>query len=347
MNEVKDRQEGLIDAILVRAGARKLNSPGLHPQASRILDDGENLLKGLALSYGLQGGVKGGLGMTHPSSVLAMGLSSSDFRSALSKALKIVTNNRLTEHAGHRQICRTIELQDFKSREFPNVDTDLSLVEADNFELYPFDIAVSSSNGLSARIRTFGRNVRISRMTIINDDVALVSGVFANAGASASRLEADLVYSLIESNPTLGDSMPMFHADHGNIEASALDETSLGSAMGKLRNMQTPAGALANLPAAFLVVAPGLELAAKKLVHQCDLAISVIASAWLPAGRWYLTADPALAPCVGLLHLRNTGGNVLVGPRQEDIADDGVGIGIRHDCGVVALGRVGIVKGGA
>ncbi len=341
-NEVKDRQEALTDAILVRAGVRKLNAPGLHPEAAGIIHRNENLLKGLALSFGL----RDGRGLSAPGAVLGAGLSSSDFKTVLSNTLKVPAIHALTAHAGHRQFCKTIEVQDFKSHEFPSVDTDFSLIETDTLHEFPYDISTVASAGLSAVVRTFGRNVRISRQTIINDDVALITGIFSNAGASASRREAGLVYELIEQNPTLGDGMSMFHADHGNIEVSALDETSLGSAIAKLRLMQTPAGADANLPAAFLVVAPGLELVARKLVHQCNLDLVIVASAWLPAGRWYLTADPELSPCVGILHLRGSNGGLLIGPRQEDIADDGVPIGIRFDTGVVALGRVGIIKGG-
>lgn len=343
MNKLQDRHDALQDAMLVRAGARALNSPGLHPEAAAFVASGENLLKGLALSYGLPG--HGGL--STPGAVLARGLSTGDFKQALASTLRAVTVQRLTEHAGHRQFCKAIELRDFKQTEFPSVDTDFALLEERDLAEFHCDIGLSTAAGLSAQIRSFGRNVAISRHVIINDDVELVSGIFANAGASASRLEAGLAYALLESNPTLGDAMPMFSAGLGNIEASALDETALGSAMSKLRTMLTPASAQANLPGAFLIVAPGLELVASKLVHQCNLELTVITSAWLPAGRWYLAADPAMAPAVGLLHVRGSKGGLVIGPRQNDPDDDGVAIGVRFDVGVVALGRVGMVKGGA
>lgn len=341
-NELIDRQEAHRDAILIRAGARKLNFPGMHPEAAGLLDRGENLLKGLALACGLPVA----RGASSPGAVLARGLTSSDFKAALSSIVKVVSVHALADHAGHRQFCKTIELQDFKSREFPSVDADFAFIEAGEMAEFPFGLAASTNGGLSAGVRTFGRNVQISREVLINDDVGLITGLFANAGASASRLEAEAAYGLLESNPVLGDGQPMFDAAFENVEAAHLDESSAGAAIGKLRTARTPAGSLANHAAAFLIVAPGLELSARKMVHQCSLNLEVIASAWLPSGRWYLSADPALAACLGLLHLRGSAGGLLIGPRAERTEFEGVSVGVRFDFGVVPMGRVGIVRGG-
>ncbi|MEW6294366.1 MAG: hypothetical protein AB1544_13845 [Pseudomonadota bacterium] len=339
----KDHQAALRDALLIRAGALSPNSHSCHPLASGFAKCEENLLRALAESYCPPAGA----GRSTPSAVLASGLTNSDFKSSLAAVFKVVTGRTFEVHAGHLKIAKTIELPNFKVHEVSSIDVDFALEEIGEGGEITALSTTEESVGLPAQIRSFGRTVLLSRELFVNDNINLMAELFRQAGAAAARLEAAMVYSLIESNPTLGDGGPMFHGDHGNVQASALDESSLGAAMGKLRLMKTPSGDPANLAAAVLVVAPDLELAAQKMVHQCNLAMAVVGGAWLPLGRWYLAADPELSPCVGLLHLPGSENGVLVGPSRKKFQQDGVPLFVRLDSGVTALGRVGIVRGGA
>lgn len=152
-----------------------------------------------------------------------------------------------------------------------------------------------------------------------------------------------------KSDRLLGDGESLFHVDHGNLIAAALDETNLFAALAALRDQLTPAGITADLDAKFVVCASGLEGLARKLLHVAGLdEITVIAAAGLPAGRWFVFADPVQSPVIALLHLEGANGGLLVGPakRKNDASTDGVLLGLRHDAGVVAVGRVGCVRGG-
>ena len=340
---LKDHQAALRDAILIRAGVLSPSAHSCHPLAPGFAGRDENILRALAESYCPPSGA----GHSAPGAVLSSGLSSADFRNSLAITFKAVTIRAFEGHAGHLKIAKIIETPNFKTYEFPTVDVDVDLAEIAEVGEMPAVSAISESASLPAQIRSYGRNILLSRQLFINDDIGLMTGMFRQAGAAAARLEARMLYGLLESNPILGDGGPMFHGDHGNVQASALDESSLGAAMSQLRQTKTPSGEPANLTAAVLIVASDLELAAQKLAHQCNLAIAIVGSAWLPPGRWYLAADPELSPCLGLLHLRGSENGVLVGPSRKKFAQDGVPLAIRLDTGVAALGRIGIVRGGA
>ncbi|MHB1427754.1 MAG: phage major capsid protein [Rhodocyclaceae bacterium] len=338
----KDHQAALRDAILIRAGDLCPNSHSCHPLAASFAERDENILRGLAESC-----CPPAAGRSSPGAALASGLTSSDFKVALASAFNVVTVRAFEAHAGHLKITTPVDVANFRQHEFTSVDIDFSLTEVNELSELTAVSSINEAAGLPAQVKSYGRNLLLSRQLIINDNVGLAAGLFRQIGAAAARHEAAMVYSLIESNPTLADDMPMFHGDHGNVQASALDESSLGAAMGKLRLMQTPLMEPVNLAAAVLVVAPDLELGAIKLAHQCNLNLAIVCSVWLPPGRWYLGASPELSPYVGILRLRGSESGVRVGPSRKKFERDGVPLGVRLDTGVVALGRIGIVKGGA
>lgn len=340
-------REAVRDAILLRAGVA---GPAalLHPGAAALADAGDsNLLKTLAI---LSGSTAAARNRTGWQGAVGFGINSNDFSNALADLLKSASIAGLVAHDGHRDIADLRTLPNFMSHRFSSADIDVSLAD-ETRELAAFShvFALEDSAGVAANIKTYGRNLGVSRGLILSDDIGLLASVGKRAGAAASHREASAVYGLLEANPTLGDGEAMFHIDHGNVQADALSDTALGSAMGKLRKATTPTGAIANLDAAFLAVEPDLELAARKLVRDAALPIKVIASAWLAPGRWYLMASPDAAPVIALLHLATSSKGVTVGRMQKDSAAtyDGVVMAIRFDFGVVPVGRMGAVRGGA
>lgn len=335
--------DALRDALLIRAGLIA-NPHSAHPAAEAL--SGGNVLGELAKACGLP--LAQGRDIT-PNAILGKGIAATDFKNTLAGTLRSVTTYKwdsLSKH--HRAICDTRELADFKDHTFPSFDTDFPLQEVAELSEHGFNLALKDGAGLISRVKSFGANFNISRELILSDDIELMSAVFTNVGASAARLEAEVVYGVLESNPVLGDGELMFHADHGNTEVGALDAISLGSAMGKLRTMKTPAGIASNLDAAFLVVSPELEYGARTLLANANiLSIQVIASAWLAAGHWYLMASPNVAPVITRLRLKQNPTGVLVEPRRTKLEYDGIRLGVRVYFDVTPVGRVGAVRGGA
>jgi hypothetical protein len=259
--------------------------------------------------------------------------------------------------AEHLSFCRSLPAPNFAPQEFVGADADLSLdAIPEGSEFKAVRIKVDGQRE-SASLATFGKNVVISRPTIANDDLDSLTNFFAGLGAAASRKEAQMVYSLLESNATLADGESMFHADHGNIVATAFGEAALGDAIRALRQQPTKAGNLANLRPAVLLVSADIEFVARKIVHESGMATAVVAaphrpvevvgSAWLPTGRFYLFASPSVAPVVGRLFLKDSGDtSIIVGPGRKPENFDGQVLAVRADLAVLPLGRVGVIRGG-
>ena len=277
--------------------------------------------------------------------VMARGMASSDFAAALAAASMTLANVRFNALAEHRAFCATVECRDFKPTEITSTGLDIELPEVGEHGEMQTGV-VLFGQGNTAQLRSYGRVLSAARQLIINDQAGMIADAVAQIGAAAARTEAREVYAALESNPTLDDGEVVFHADHGNIVASAFDATSLGAAMAALRTMVLIGGNQADLAAAHLVVAADLELAARKLVHEAGLQIVVTASARLASGRWYLLPSPEAAPTVGVLKLKGAAQPILIEPWQEEFAYDGAAMRARCDTGAVLVART-LIRGGA
>lgn len=338
----RDALDALPDALAERWG----NKPRLaHPLAQDLL---ETPLSRVALACGEATYVARGGRPSHVKDIAVMGLGmgSSDFKNAISNAARKLAVARYDAFAEHLLLCADQEVRNFHPVDFPGADVDLNLEVVEERmprkQMRFVDVA-----GQTGQLATYAREILISREVIVNDDVQMLGGTFGAIGAAAARIEAQMVANLLEANLTLADGQPMFGSE--NIVASALNATSLDAAMAALRTQTTPAGNLANHRAHVLTVAAGLELSARTLLHSAGLDLPVVCLPWLAAGRWYLQASPTIAPVVGRLLLAGnpTGRSIIVGSGKTPPNVDGFVLAAAADLGVVALGRVGIVRGGA
>lgn len=330
------------DAALVRTGLLTASDPICHPEAGNLASSSEKLLSAMgkwAADLDTQTRSPGSAGR-RPSA----GFSSTDFGNSLASILRAATFVRMASHMDHVSVCQTVTVKNFLTHTFPlaEIESGLGLPN----ELGEFqESGLADTPGLSAGLRTFGRNVLVSRRLLLSDDIGLIAGAFANFGASAARSEAQLAYGLLDLNPVLGDGEEMISFDHGNIQPSSLTSSSLSGAMGMLRGFPDSFGVASDLAAAVLLVHGGLELTARKLVHESGLTLRVIATPFLSVGRWYLLPSPQISPVIGLLRLEGSKGPVLIEPKADDLGRDGSLMAVRADLGVVAMGRT-VIRGG-
>ena len=338
----RDTHEAIVDALAMRLGVAPARP---HPKAQEYVDQP---LSGLAMLHGAVAQAQRGDTRPHPDmAVLGYGIGTSDFKNALGTGASRLAALRYEASADHLQICANLEVVDFKMIEFPGADVglDLSLKTGEGGEARAAQVVQVA--GQIAKLESYDRIIGVSRNTIINDDVGLLANVFAAIGTAAATNEAKMVSDLMEANQTLADGQAMFIA--ANIVAQTLSATSLDVAMKALRLQTTAAGNLANLKAAVLVVAAGLELSAKTLLKSAGMDdVKVICLPWLADGRWYLFADPKVAPVIGRLILRGTKDPIYVSPLGTKIRFEFDGVLTRANAylGVVALNRVGVVRGG-
>lgn len=342
-----EKKELLRDAILARAGVRPHR---LHPSAAGIAEEDVSLLSVLAQVCG-EIENRG-----RPAGSSIVGLTTSDFAIELSGLLTSLAMPGLQANTWHRKICDMRTVPNYNPHEFAQTllypEMPLILEGGE-----PKGMLIAGETGsVSKRLHDYGTDLFVSRATITNDDVSLMARMAKDIGAAATRRESQAIFQLLESNPSLGDSAPMFSVEAGNLYEQILTDYNLGVAMGLLRSTPLVGDEKADLTAKFLVVSPELEYEASKLVHDAGLAIEVGSSAWLPATRWYVFGDPLAAPVITLFHLPGAADKVgfskTGGKRNQEsntftsyFPRDGVALGARFSFGVAQTGRFAI-RGG-
>lgn len=323
------------DAIALRVGAT-LKQP--HPLASHLT------LSQIAFAAGAQ--ARQPQAGEPDRAIMGRGMSTADFSRVLADGVGQVTIKTYSSQAEHLRFCAVQSVQDFQPAELPALDTDIGLEAlGENAEITQ-GYAFLTAGATQVRLNTFGRAVVISRQTIINDQTDAIGKIFASLGLSAARLEARLVAAALESNQVLDDGAVTFHADYKNVIADNLTGPNLGLAMERLRTQITTAGNRAALAAKHLIVSPENEFMARQLILESGLDVQTGVLAHLPVGRWYLAADPAISPTIGVLRLLGAKTPVRVEQKRRMVEIDGTSVKVVADLGACLLSRIGIVRGG-
>ena len=331
----------LNDALTIKAGVMPSHP---HPLAEQVA---EMDMKDIAIIAGELTAIEQGRRPTNDAAILGMGLTRSDFGMAMGDAMSYLAANRYDAFADHLPLCADLPVADFKEISFPDISADVALQETRELQEHTAASVIPADGTVKAQLRTYGRIISVSRQSVINDDIGLLANIFASMGTSAARIENEQVFTGLESNPNLQDGEPLFHEDLGNTESSALSAEALASAVGKLRTMPLRRDEPANTKARFLVTAPELEMPAHRLNREHGNRLEVIASPHIKTGRWYVFADPEVAPVIQRLTLKGASGKpVMIEPQKRNITFDGIRLKARADIGIAITGRSGVVRGG-
>jgi hypothetical protein len=204
-------------------------------------------------------------------------------------------------------------------------------------------------------LKDYGKIMAFTRQMLINDDLSEISKVIASAGAAAARKENALVYEQLSSNPTMGDSVALFHATHANLgTAGAITVASIGEAI-KLMKKQTSVDGLdkLNLSPRFLICSPDKEGEALQYlsdiapaqasnVNPYSRALELVVDAELSGNGYYFAADQNLIETVKLFHLEGQ-----EQPRVEtriDFNTESVEVKCVHSVAAKAMDHRGLVK---
>lgn len=339
MNHFSNRHQEVIaaapDAITIQAGA-KVARP--HPLARDLS------FKEIAMACGL---ANQPFRQEHSPGVVAAGMSTLDFSKVLFDGFGPVTAVMYHAQAEHLQFVSTEEVKNFNPTPISAIDIDVTLDElSDCLAIKQFN-AVLSGSGLTARLTTFGKLITVTREAVYNNQIADIGRLFSASGLSVARLESRLVATAMEGNPVMKDQQPVFGAEFLNeLPGEVFSGTAVGKAMSMLRKQLTASGHEADLRARHLVVAPDLEFHARSVVKDLGIEITVSVLASLPAVRWFLLADPAVCPAVGVLRLFGAKTPVRLMKPTGRIHKDGVHTQVVADVGACLLRRNGIVRGG-
>ena len=220
--------------------------------------------------------------------------------------------------------------------------------------------------GETIQLATYGKMFAITRQAIINDDLGGFTRIPRKMGRAAIRTVGDLVYAVLTSNPTMADGKTLFHADHGNLLASAVISTpstdALRVAMAKQKDASNNATLNIRLKYLLLPVALGglgrTVAASEYRVGDSEGAnkamtvpnpmrglFEVIEDARLDTAsstNWYGCADPAMHDTIEVAYLDGNSQPTL--EQQNGWTIDGVEFKVRIDAGVKALDHRTLAK---
>jgi HK97 family phage prohead protease len=210
-DENEDFRKRAIDALKIRAGMKDPSKakPGALQYAGCTLSDiAKKCLQNRGLSV-----------PWNTSDLVGRALTTSDL------PLLLLETSRQSLIEGFQEADETysqwtgeMSVIDFKESRLLDVDIDNDLHSLKEYEEYQYTKMQEAAE--LVRVETYGRAFVISRQSIINDELGVLTTVPAKMGAGVKNKISDTVYGLFNgSGPTMGDGKSLFHADHKNISA--------------------------------------------------------------------------------------------------------------------------------
>ena len=351
-------RSGIENAILHRAAPQffKLTDEGrqyrgmslldvarlyLNARGARTTDLSKMELAGLALGLTTRGGMH----------------STSDFPLLLADVTRKTLRAAYEEaEQTFKQIGRRVTLPDFKTSNRLQLGDAPALLEVKEHGEFTRGSITEGKEALN--LKTYGRVFAITRQALVNDDTDAFSRVPTMFGRTARTLEADIVWAQITSNPVMGDGVVLFHATHGNLDASAsvISVASLGKGRAAMRVQKGIDGTtILNVVPKFLGVPAALETTAATFLVQLTPAqasnVNPFAGLLTPlveprldvnsATAWYLFAGPGF-DIIEYAYLEGEEGPMVEERIGFDI--DGLEIKCRLDFGAKVIDWRGIWK---
>lgn len=245
--------------------------------------------------------------------------------------------------AGMQKVARQSTIRDFRAKRSLIFGEGPALAEKPEGGEYTF--GTIEETGESYSLKTYGRAFDITREAMVNDDLGAFQ-ISARMGGAARAFMASEIAAKVEANPAMSDGTAVFHADHGNLTATAPATVLEGLEASRLamRKQTGLSGALIDLAPRYLVVPPELETEAEQAVAAITPAnaadvnpfagrIEVIVEPRLTdPSRYYLFADPARADALEYAFLEGQPGPVV--ESEVDFLTDSIRFKVRLDFGV-------------
>ncbi|MCI4566383.1 head maturation protease, ClpP-related [Lysobacter sp. CFH 32150] len=347
------------DALAIRAGI-KVEKP--HAGARDV--------QGMSLSDIMQACVRRsgrsvvGFGDRSRGGLVRAALSTSDFPAILENSLnKALRGGFEAEPATFEAWTRKVLVPDFKPQSRPILGSAPDLLKVVEGAEYTFG-ALDEDKAVPYSVGKFGRLVRLTWEAMVNDDLGAFLRMTQALGQAAARAEGDAVYATFAENsgagPTMQDTVPLFHATHGNLatSASTIDADSLGAARVLLRRQTALGGGVLNLTPRYLLVAPEHEQAAETLLAAAARSMSqgadnALVPAWLAklelvvearldGGAFYVLTGAESIDTLERAWLEADNGPVV--SEEDGFYDDAKAFKVRHVFGGRWLDWRGAVK---
>lgn len=207
----------------------------------------------------------------------------------------------------------------------------------------------------SYKVEKYGQIIPITWETIINDDLSAFTRIPTAIAQKAAQKQSDIIYSILTSNPNMGDNVALFHANHGNLgSASAINAAALSVARAAMRKQTGLEGDFINITPTYLIVGPDKETEAQQLIQAVIMAtktadtnvfkgsLQIIVEPRLTGNQWYLSADPNQVDTIEYAFLEGDG--ELFTEQRVGFEVDGMQIKARMVFGAKAIDWRGLFK---
>ena len=207
-----------------------------------------------------------------------------------------------------------------------------------------------------------GRILELTPEVLVNDDIGFLFDLAATLGRAAGRTIEKDVYALINANsgagPTMADGKALFHTDHLNIDSTsaAPTVTSMDATAAVLRNQKDvggndyldlePAiwlGPIAKAGAARTVVNSEYDPDTANKLQRFNIARGivrdVVSSPRLSGNRWYMFADPNIAPVFEVAFLNGVREPQI--RQDENFRSEGLAWRVTHKYGAGGVSYIG------
>lgn len=336
MDEDVNRADAMAHALLARINpahsappeARQYMGLPVSEVARRCLED-----RGTA-TYGLS-----------PSGVITRALhTTSDFPVILANVLhQQMQAAYKSVPSSLKQVARESSAVDFRPKTLVKMSSGPGLEKVN--EHGEFKRGSFSEASESYKLTTFGKVFGVTRQLLINDQLGAFADAASKLGRTAEAFEAQFLANLLESNPVMGDSKALFHADHKNVAATgtAISADALSAARLAMRKQVGLAGELISVTPAYLIVPPDLETKAEQVLATIAAAKTddvnpfsgslrlIVEPRLTDAKAWYLAASPSEIDGLEYSYLAGEPGPQIETNPQFNV--DGVEYRVRLDYG--------------
>lgn len=209
----------------------------------------------------------------------------------------------------------------------------------------------------TASLKSYGRDIKLSRQLLINDDMGAFNRLPVKVGQRAADLENRLVLGILAKNsgagPTMSDGNAMFSTAHANkaTTASAIDVANVALGIAAIRKQtgmtddKKSSGVPLNLTPRYMLCGPDRELQARQLLAQVMATkpsdynpyagtMEALVDANVSGYLWYLFADPMQAEALIYGYLDGADGPRLL---VKDADIDGIVMRVLHDFAAAAV----------
>lgn len=259
------------------------------------------------------------------------GLSTSDFPAVLANvATKSLQKSYEEAPQEWREFVAIDFLPDFKQAKSVRLSDAPALQKI--AELGEYKLGSLGDQGENIQLEKHGVLVRMSWEALINDDLSAFTKILPAMGRRAREKETQLVFSVLNANPTMADTKALFGSgagSHLNLGSGVIAEAGLTAAWTAIRKQIDINGSKLSLTPKFLVVPTALrqladayvgtvqplypDAASKVNTHRGKY--TVVDSPWLDDSSpvaWYMLCGKDTAPVIQLTYLTGEQGPVLM-----------------------------------